>query len=109
MCGHRVFKFSICLNGLNTTFNISPGTNGVNLPPLPGTLLCNVFFNGHRVQNTHLIATSSTLGRFRPKGRKRYACIIKLPKKKQKGQNSKRYHFKGFLGSRNQMKQFFFL
>ena len=43
-------------------------------PPIPlGTLLQNVFLKGNRVYNTALIATSYTLVRFWPKGRKKNA------------------------------------
>ena len=38
----------------------------------------NVFLEGHRVQNTPLVATSDPTGRFRPKGRKKYAILYKL-------------------------------
>ena len=49
---------------------------GVPPPPPPVTKVYNVFLEGHRVKNAPLVATSYTLRRFWPKGRKKYFLSI---------------------------------
>ena len=47
--------------------------------------------------------------RFWPKGSKKICCIVKIPKKMKMSRIMSDTIFKGFLGSRNLMKNFFFL